>query len=415
MSHAGTLGVWQGAGLLATTLLGTSVFILPEMTIEIAGVNAIWSWTFLTLFILPIALVFAKLSGQFPHAGGPANFCELAFGKVVGRSIGLIFLLVVPLGAPAALIMTFQFVDTLLELSDISGLMVQYLFLLIIYLLNIRGVSLSATIQLGLTLTISALVGILCLAYFLSADTVNNITPALITDTKPISTMFSAAALAFWSFLGIEAMAHMSSEFKDPKKDLVPAIVLGTLLVGVIYIACTFLVAHVSSQSTLAMVDIFDTLLGGYGNIVICFLGIAGGLATVNVYTASCSKLMWSFSHNGVLPPLYQQKNSSGTAHIALRHIVLLMALVLTVSHLFKLDLAVLVGLCNGVFVVIYLTSMFAAFKLLPKKYFWLASISIIVCFTLAFSLSWQMAYALILLIIVAPLAKRKHSIISTT
>ncbi|WP_334313245.1 amino acid permease [Psychrosphaera algicola] len=218
MSHAGTLGVWQGAGLLATTLLGTSVFILPEMTIEIAGVNAIWSWTFLTLFILPIALVFAKLSGQFPHAGGPANFCELAFGKVVGRSIGLIFLLVVPLGAPAALIMTFQFVDTLLELSDISGLMVQYLFLLIIYLLNIRGVSLSATIQLGLTLTISALVGILCLAYFLSADTVNNITPALITDTKPISTMFSAAALAFWSFLGIEAMAHMSSEFKDPKK-----------------------------------------------------------------------------------------------------------------------------------------------------------------------------------------------------
>ncbi|WP_334313244.1 hypothetical protein [Psychrosphaera algicola] len=182
-----------------------------------------------------------------------------------------------------------------------------------------------------------------------------------------------------------------------------------------IYIACTFLVAHVSSQSTLAMVDIFDTLLGGYGNIVICFLGIAGGLATVNVYTASCSKLMWSFSHNGVLPPLYQQKNSSGTAQIALRHIVLLMAVVLTVSHLFKLDLAVLVGLCNGVFVVIYLTSMFAAFKLLPKKYFWLASISIIVCLTLAFSLSWQMAYALILLIIVAPLAKRKHSIISTT
>lgn len=415
MSHVGTLGVWQGAGLLATTLLGTSVFILPQMTIDIAGTNAIWSWTFLTLFILPIALVFAKLSGQFPHAGGPANFCELAFGKAVGRSIGLIFLLVVPLGAPAALIMTFQFVDTLFELSEISGLLIQYLFLLIIYLLNIRGVSLSATIQLGLTLTITALVAILCIAFFITPDVTANVMPTISSDTKPIGTLFSAAALAFWSFLGIEAMAHLSSEFRNPKKDLVPAIVLGTLLVGVIYIACTYLVAHIDYQSPLAMVDIFNQLLGGYGNVVICFLGIAGGLATVNVYTASCSKLMWSFSQSGVLPQRYQQKNEYGTAQVALRHIVLLMAAVLTGSYLFNLDLAILVGLCNGVFVVIYLTSMFAAFKLLSKKYYWLATFSILVCLTLAFSLSWQMAYALILLIIVAPLTKQKHLTISDT
>ena len=31
------IGRWQGAGLLTTTLLGTSVFILPQMTINTAG------------------------------------------------------------------------------------------------------------------------------------------------------------------------------------------------------------------------------------------------------------------------------------------------------------------------------------------------------------------------------------------
>jgi len=116
---------WQGAGLLATTLLGTGVFILPQMTIDIAGNDAMIAWLLLIVAIIPITLVFGRLAAKFPHAGGPAHFVEQAYGAVAGRTIGLLFLLVVPLGVPAAILMTFQFVEPLIKLSALGQLIAE--------------------------------------------------------------------------------------------------------------------------------------------------------------------------------------------------------------------------------------------------------------------------------------------------
>ena len=156
-THKGKIGRWHGAGLLATTLLGTSVFILPQMTVNIAGDWALWAWVLLTITVLPVALVFAKLSSQFPHAAGPAFFVEKAFGVTAGRTIGMIFLLIVPLGAPAALIMTYQFVDAIFQLPEQHALWVQLGFIVLLFGLNFRGLQLSASLQLGLTLLVSAI------------------------------------------------------------------------------------------------------------------------------------------------------------------------------------------------------------------------------------------------------------------
>ena len=74
----------QGVGLMATTLLGTGVFILPQLTVEIAGQGALVAWLALTLAILPLVRVFAELGRQFPHAAGPAYFVEQGFGGDLG-------------------------------------------------------------------------------------------------------------------------------------------------------------------------------------------------------------------------------------------------------------------------------------------------------------------------------------------
>jgi len=109
--------------------------------------------------------------------------------------------------------------------------------------------------------------------------------------------VMAAAGIAFWSFLGVEAMTHLANDFNDPGKNMVPAMLIGTVLVGLVYLARTALLLSTSSalNSGLAMVTAFDRLLG-YGAQVIGILGIAAGLATVNVYTASVSRLIWNFS-----------------------------------------------------------------------------------------------------------------------
>ncbi|RTR28874.1 L-methionine/branched-chain amino acid transporter [Shewanella atlantica] len=404
MNHIkGTIGRWQGAGLMATTLLGTGVFILPQMTIATAGSGALLAWLLLTLAIIPVTLVFGRLASAFPHAAGPAFFVEKAFGRTAGRTIGLIFLLVVPLGAPAAILMTFQFVNVLIPISGWSQVGIELGLLGLLFLLNFKGIHISAKLQFALTLAIVSVVVLMCGAGGMNIGKLEDFVSGTSTDSTMV---MAAAGIAFWSFLGVEAMTHLANDFKDPGKDMIPAMLLGTVLVGLVYLACTALLLLTSSElsSGLAMVTAFDRLFGGYGAEVIGILGIAAGLATVNVYTASVSRLIWSFSREGVLPRYFDSLNSHHVPVRALSAVLLAMACVIVLTHVSGQELEHLIKWTNGVFVVIYLASMFAAAKLLSKRYLPLVCLGSLFCIMLGAALGVSMLYATVLIMLLAPL-----------
>ncbi|MBE7216237.1 L-methionine/branched-chain amino acid transporter [Shewanella benthica] len=401
----GTIGRWQGAGLMATTLLGTGVFVLPQMTIATAGNDALFAWLLLTFAIIPVTLVFGRLAGAFPHAAGPAYFVEKAFGRTAGRTIGLIFLLVVPLGAPAAILMTFQFVEAMVPVSGWNEVAMQLGLLVVLFLLNYRGIHVSAKLQFVLTIAIVSVVALMFGAGGMNLHKLESISAGASSDAGLI---MAAAGIAFWSFLGVEAMTHLANDFKDPNKDMIPAMMIGTVLVGVVYLACTGLLlmtqVDTGAGAGLAMVASFDSLLGGFGAQVIGILGIAGGLATVNVYTASVSRLLWSFSREGILPGYFASLNRHQVPVRALSVVLLAMALVIVLTYVSGQKLEHLMAWTNGVFVIIYLMSMLAAAKLLSKRYLPLVAIGSLFCIMLAFALGSSMLYALIMILVVAPI-----------
>ncbi|QSX29941.1 L-methionine/branched-chain amino acid transporter [Shewanella cyperi] len=398
---SGTIGRWQGAGLMATTLLGTGVFILPQMTLELAGSGALLAWILLTLAIIPVTLVFGRLASRFPHAAGPAFFVEKAFGRTLGRTIGLIFLLVVPMGAPAAILMTFQFVTALIPLAGWGLLLAQLLVIFGLWLANLKGLHLSAKAQFGLTLGIVTVVLALLSAFGVQGGQVELTLPELSLATSPV---MAAAGIAFWSFLGVEAMTHLANDFREPQKDMIPAMMLGTVLVGLIYVVCTALLMLVPSEAPVAMMGVFDTLLGGGGAKIIGILGIASGLATVNVYSGSAARLLWSFSREGITPRWFGKLNSHGVPVRALTGILGLMAFVLSLCFLFGQELEHLIAWSNGVFVIIYLLSMLAAWRLLGRECRPWIILGLLFCIGMAAALGERMAYALMLVAIVAPI-----------
>lgn len=406
MNSTHKLNLWQGAALLATTLLGTGVFILPQLTIVQAGPFASWAWLLLTILAIPVTFVFAALARVLPHAAGPAHFVGEAFGVLAGRVTGLMFVLVVPLGASAAMMMTYSFVAPLLSpwVGDVRPwqLPVELLFLALLWLLNRRGVQLSAKLQLGLTLLIVAVVLAMFAAFAMQPVDV----APVVSSIKFESAGFSAAlALGFWSFLGVEAMTHLAQDFRDPKRDLVPALLLGLLVVGCIYLGCAHLLQMLATDGAdLSMADGFNRLFGGGGHLLIGLLGLCSGLATVNVYTASVARLCWSFSNNGVLPKALQALNPYQVPERALSSILLLMAFVLCGAAWLEAGLPDLIGWVNGVFVLIYLGSMTAALRLLPAKYRWVVWISIFICLLLVWMLGTAMSYAVLLVLITTPL-----------
>ena len=399
MKATGRIGRYQGAALLATTLLGTGVFILPQVSLAQAGGAAIGVWLLLTLLAVPITVIFGALAGAIPNAAGPAHFVGEAFGAVAGRVMGLMFLLVVPVGGSAALLMTWSFIEPWFGAQyQLPG---QLLFLLVLFLLNRVGFQLSARLQLGLTLAIVAVVVLLISLFFWRGAPL----PATELALPAWSGISAALALGFWSFLGVEAMTHLAQDFRDPARDMVPALLIGLLLVGLVYLGCSALLwALAAPGESLTMAQAFDRLCGGYGQWVIGILGLCSGLATVNVYTASVARLTWSFSQQGVLPAWFQPLNRQQVPERALYLIIGLMALVILGSSPFSQQLEALIGWVNGVFAVIYLMSMLAAFKLLPARFRLTAAISALLCLGLMATLGTLLWYALLIILLSTPL-----------
>ncbi len=399
MKATGQIGRYQGAALLATTLLGTGVFILPQVSLQQAGGAAIGVWLLLTLLAVPITVIFGALAGAIPNAAGPAHFVGEAFGAVAGRVMGLMFLLVVPVGGSAALLMTWSFIEPWFGAQyQLAG---QLGFLLVLFVLNRVGFQLSARLQLGLTLAIVAVVLLLIGLFFWRGAAV----PAVTLAAPAWSGISAALALGFWSFLGVEAMTHLAQDFRDPARDMVPALLIGLLLVGLIYLGCSALLwALAAPGESLTMAHAFDRLCGGYGQWVIGMLGLCSGLATVNVYTASVARLTWSFSQQGVLPAWFQPLNRHQVPERALYLIIGLMALVILASSPFPQQLEALIGWVNGVFAVIYLMSMLAALKLLPARFRFTAAISALLCLGLMATLGGLLWYALLIILLSTPL-----------
>lgn len=384
-----TITRWQGIGLVTTTLLGTGVFILPQLTLNLAGPWATWTWLLLTLAMLPLALVFAELGKRFPNAAGPAFFVQQAFGKTYGQMIGLLFLCIVPVGAPAALMISFEFLKPLISLTPFQALLGQLFAFALLFALNWRGMQLSGRMQLGLTLAIVAVLVSLILAFFWQTPL-----PKTELPKGTSSGVLQALSLALWSFLGIEAVTHLSTEFKRPQQDFVPAVLGGTILVGCIYLACT-LISGLDAQAPLAMVGAYTILLqSDSGRWVIGILGVASGLATVNVYMASFARLAWSLSQEGVLPKALQTLNVHRVPNIALALVLGVASLGLILTYSLGEGFEALVLWANGVFILIYIASMLAAWRLI-ERYRLATLLGLGVCLGFAWSLGSALVYAL--------------------
>ena len=194
-----------------------------------------------------------------------------------------------------------EFAAAMLQLTPMTTLAAELLLLCGLWLLNVRAVQVSAKIQMGLTIAIAAVILVL-LGLFSLTSVASGATSGLSLGAMSGSTILVACGLAFWSFLGVEALSHFSAEFRDPQRDFVPAMLIGTLVVGLLYLACAWLVLEVPIQESLAMVAVFDQQLGQGGRWVIGILGVASGLATINVYIGSVARLCWSLSQQGVMP-----------------------------------------------------------------------------------------------------------------
>lgn len=404
------LGLAQGVGLLSTSLLGTGVFAVPALAALVAGNNSLWAWPVLILLVFPVAIVFAILGRHFPSAGGVAHFVGMAFGPRMERVTGWLFLSVIPVGLPAALHIATGFGQALFGWHDEQLLLAELGTLAIVWWVGSRGASSSANLQ---TLVAALIVVLIVAIWFAGNITVADIPFPAINDIDH-SQLFAALSVMFWCFVGLEAFAHLASEFKQPERDFPRALMIGLLLAGTVYWACTVLVLHFNAfgedkAAAASLPGIVVKLFGVKALWVACVIGYLACFASLNIYIQSFARLVWSQA---------RYKPESRLARLSKRQLpmnalnAVLGCCVLSSLGIYLLDinLDALIIYANGIFIMIYLLCMLAGCRLLKGRCKALAVVGGMLCLLLLAMVGWKSAYAIVMLAgLWAFLPKRKN------
>jgi APA family basic amino acid/polyamine antiporter len=219
-------------------VLGAGIYALVgKVAGEVGG--AVWIPLALALFLAMLtAASYAELVTKYPKAGGAAVFAERAFKVPLISFLVGFSMLAAGVTSAAGLSLAFAG-DYLKPFLDVPAIPAALVFLLLIDLLNARGVKESVRANVVMTVVeVSGLVLVIVLVGLMfgrgdgDASRVLEFNPAV----SPGAGILAASLLAYYSFVGFETSANVAEEVRDVHR-VYPKALFGALLTaGAIYI-----------------------------------------------------------------------------------------------------------------------------------------------------------------------------------
>ncbi|HEX3780943.1 MAG TPA: APC family permease [Pseudonocardiaceae bacterium] len=182
-------------------------------------------------------------------------------------------------------------------------------FIVLTTIVNVIGIQLAANANLLLTgLQILVLIFFVILSFRHAASTGSIFSTAPFGNSSTtVSAVAGGAALAAYSFLGFDAITTLTEETKEPKRTIPKAIVLVTIIGGVIFLITSYAAELIALGLHSVNVDseAFDIAAQIGGNLFSAFF-IAGlvitQLASGIAAQASASRLLFAMGRDNVLP-----------------------------------------------------------------------------------------------------------------
>ena len=292
----------MGPGLLLLfivgDILGTGVYALTgNIAGEIGG--AAWAPILIAFVVATItAFSYLELVTKYPGASGAALYTHKAFG--IHFMTFLVTFAVLCSGLTSAATASSAVASNFakgfhLDLSPFGITVVAMVFLGVLALINLRGVS--ESVKLNVVLTCIELTGLLIviLVGFWAASQGNaDFSQTVVFETSEDKGIFMAltavTSLAFFSFVGFEDSVNMVEETKDPTKNFPRVMLLGLSITLVVYVLVSIF--------TVAIVP-----LGQLGESTTPLLDVVIAVAnTALINMLMASRLLYGMARQGVIP-----------------------------------------------------------------------------------------------------------------
>jgi APA family basic amino acid/polyamine antiporter len=232
------LSLFDSTCLIVGIIIGAGIF---ETAPEVAkGATTVWMlfglWIIGGLLSLAGALGYAELATAYPKAGGDYVYLGRAYGRWAGFLFGWLQLVIVRPGDIAALAFVFgRYGGKLLGgTGQTTKVSLAVAAVLVLTAINVVGVREGKWAQNTLTVVKAlGLVMILAVALFAPAPEPGTGAGSELLGSIPVSL---ALILVLFTFGGWNEMAYVAAEVRNPNRNIVRALVLGTAAVTVLYL-----------------------------------------------------------------------------------------------------------------------------------------------------------------------------------
>jgi amino acid transporter len=252
---------------------------------------------------------YARMAAAYPVAGSAYTYAQKSFGAPIGFLAGWSLLLdylflpmlnylVIGIYMGAALPAVPTWVWILIAIALVT----------ILNIVGIVSVSWANVIIIGLQFVFIAVFVVMSFSSISGAGSVNLMAPLAGDGTVDgVAPIFTGAALLCLSFLGFDAVSTLSEEAKDAKRSVPKAIMIATVVSGLIYFGLSYISQLDFPSNQFEDVDSgsLDVMLAAGGQFLNVFFTaayVAGCIGSALTSQASVSRILFAMGRDGILP-----------------------------------------------------------------------------------------------------------------
>ncbi|MBX0294320.1 amino acid permease [Halomicroarcula sp. F27] len=319
------LGLPSVLAISIGAMIGSGIFILPALALEIAGPAVILAYALAGILVVPAALSKSEMATAMPEAGGSYIYIERGMGPLLGTIAGLGTWFSLSFKGALALV---GGVPYLLLLFDLPLKPVALGLAAVLILINVFGAKQTGRLQVAIVVVMLAALGWFTAG---SAPSVQSANYAGFLDAG-LGGVLAATGLVFVSYAGVTKVASVAEEIENPGRNI-PLGILGSLaFTTVLYVAIVAVLVGITDPGSVAgsltpVAVAAEVTLGSAGVVAIITAAILALVSTANAGILSSSRYPFAMSRDRLAPPsLAAVSDRFGTpvASITLTGVVLL-------------------------------------------------------------------------------------------
>ncbi|MFD1633612.1 amino acid permease [Haloplanus ruber] len=295
------LGLPSVLAISIGAMIGSGIFILPALALEIAGPAVVLAYLLAGLLVVPAALSKSEMATAMPEAGGTYIYIERGMGPLLGTVAGVGTWFSLSFKGALALV---GGVPYLLLLFDLPLKPVALGLAGVLILVNIVGAKQTGRLQVAIVVVMLAALGWFAAG---SAPTVQSTNYANFFGSG-LGGLLAATGLVFVSYAGVTKVASIAEEVEDPGRNI-PLGILGSLaFTTVLYVAIVAVLVGITDPGSVAgsltpVAVAAEVTLGEAGVVAVILAAILALVSTANAGILSSSRYPFAMSRDKLAPP----------------------------------------------------------------------------------------------------------------